>query len=73
VMIPHLPMIFILTASQALNTMILPLVFFVMIRLINDKKLMGQHVNNFAVNVITWITIISFTLISFTMLYLTFF
>jgi Mn2+/Fe2+ NRAMP family transporter len=73
VLIPHLPMIFILTASQALNTMILPFIFFVMIKLINDKKLMGAHANGPLFNGIAWVTIGSFTLISFLMLYLTFF
>ena len=73
VIIPNLPIIFILTASQALNTIILPFVFYVMLKLINDKKLMGSEVNSPIFNGIAWITIISFTLISFTMLYLIFF
>ena len=73
VLIPNLPMIFILTASQALNTMVLPLIFYVMLKLINDKKLMGAHANGPLFNTIAWITIGSFTLISFAMLYLIFF
>jgi Mn2+/Fe2+ NRAMP family transporter len=73
IFIPNLPMIPILTASQALNTMILPVIFFVMLRLINDKKLMGKDVNGAIFNAIAWITIGSFTAISFLMLYFTFF
>jgi Mn2+/Fe2+ NRAMP family transporter len=73
VLIPNFPMIFVLTASQALNTMILPIIFFVMLRLINDKKLMGNNTNGPLSNGISWITIGSFTLISFLMLFLTFF
>ncbi|MFA4966949.1 MAG: divalent metal cation transporter [Candidatus Margulisiibacteriota bacterium] len=73
VLIPNLPMIFILTASQAFNTMVLPFIFFVMLKLINDKKLMGSHTNGPVNNAIAWITIGSFTLISFLMLYLMFF
>ena len=73
VLITNLPMIFILTASQALNTMILPFIFFVLLKLINDKKLMGMHTNGPITNSIAWLTIGSFTLISFLMLYLTFF
>jgi Mn2+/Fe2+ NRAMP family transporter len=72
VLIPNLPMIFILTASQALNTMILPFIFYVMLKLINDKKLMGNNVNGPVFNIIAWVTIASFTMISFLMLYLTF-
>lgn len=73
VQFPHLPIIPILIASQAINTMILPFIFFSMLKLINDKKLMGTHTNNRLVNVISWITIVSFSCISLLMLYLTFF
>ena len=71
--IPNFPVIFVLTASQALNTMILPVVFVVILRLINDKNLMGKYVNGPIVNMIAWLTIISFTMISFLMIYLMFF
>ncbi|MCX5725944.1 MAG: divalent metal cation transporter, partial [Candidatus Saganbacteria bacterium] len=73
VLIPKFPMIFILTASQALNTLILPVIFYVILKLINDKNLMGSFVNSPIVNIITWITIVSFSVISSLMLYLTFF
>jgi len=73
VLFPKFPMILVLTASQALNTMVLPAIFIVILKLINDKKLMGNHSNGIVGNVISWITIISFTLISLLMLYLTFF
>ncbi|MDD4941839.1 MAG: divalent metal cation transporter [Candidatus Omnitrophica bacterium] len=73
VLIPNLPMIFILTASQALNTMILPFIFYVMLKLINDKKMMGNNANGPLFNGIAWLTIGSFTIISFMMLFLIFF
>jgi Mn2+/Fe2+ NRAMP family transporter len=60
VLLPNLPMIFILTASQAL-------------KLINDKKLMGPHANGPLFNGIAWLTIGSFTVISFLMVFLIFF
>jgi len=73
VFIPRFPIIYILTASQALNTIILPVIFIIILRLINDKKLMGKHTNSPLTNAIAWVTIVSFTLISVAMLYLTFF
>ncbi len=73
IFIPQLPLIFILTASQALNTFLLPLIFIVMLTLINDKRLMGPNINSPIFNFIAWLTIVSFTLISLLMLYLTFF
>jgi len=73
IFLPQMPMIPLLIASQALNTLLLPLIFVVMLKLINDKKLMGPHVNGPIFNFIAWITIGAFTLISLLMLYLTFF
>lgn len=73
VLIPNLPIIFILVASQALNTLILPFILYIMLRLINDKKLMGNHTNGKFYNLLAWITIACFTIISFVMLYLMFF
>lgn len=70
VFIPNLPMVFIMTASQAVNTLILPVVFFMLLKLINDKKLMGSYVNSKTMNVIAWVTIVSFAAISSVMLYL---
>jgi len=70
VFIPNFPIILVLTASQALNTVILPVIFVVLLRLVNDKELMGPHVNSPLANLVTWITIIGFSLISFLMLYL---
>jgi Mn2+/Fe2+ NRAMP family transporter len=72
VLLPKFPIIFILTASQALNTVILPIIFIVILRLINDKKLMGAHANGPLFNIISWITISCFTVISCLMLYFTF-
>ena len=73
VLIPNLPIIFILTASQALNTMLLPIIFWVLIRLLNDKSLMGPYRNNWLTNLVSWLAVGSFTAISFLMLYLIFF
>jgi len=68
VLIPNFPMLFILTATQALNTLILPFIFLVLLKLINNKELMGEHVNGRLSNAMAWITIGSFTVISLIML-----
>jgi len=73
VLFPKMPVIFVLTASQALNTVLLPIIFIVVLKLINDKKLMGQYINGPVSNIIAWITIVSFTLISAAMVCLMFF
>jgi Mn2+/Fe2+ NRAMP family transporter len=44
--IPGISLFHFAIATQTLNAMILPLVFFYLIKLASNKKLMGQHVNN---------------------------
>ena len=53
-------------ASQTLNGVLLPFVLVVMLRLINDRRIMGRHVNNRFFNIIAWgmvIILIMLTLI----------
>jgi Mn2+/Fe2+ NRAMP family transporter len=42
--------------SQVVNGMLLPFVLIFMLRLINDRELMGEHVNSKAFNGIAWTT-----------------
>ena len=46
-------------ASQTLNGVLLPLVLIVMLRLINDKRLMGKYVNSRFMNILTWASTIA--------------
>jgi Mn2+/Fe2+ NRAMP family transporter len=41
-------------ASQTLNGVLLPFVLVVMLRLINDRRIMGRHVNSRFFNIIAW-------------------
>lgn len=52
--------------SQTLNGLLLPVILIVMLRLVNDKRLMGRFVNGKVINAITWgvvVFIIALTLI----------
>lgn len=53
-------------ASQTLNGVLLPVILIVMLRLINDKRLMGTFVNGRIFNAISWMTVV--ILIGLTML-----
>jgi Mn2+/Fe2+ NRAMP family transporter len=44
--------------SQVLNGVLLPFVLYFMLRLINNKELMGKHVNSHAFNIVAWATAI---------------
>ncbi|MBI2907548.1 MAG: divalent metal cation transporter [Chloroflexi bacterium] len=64
IMLPEAPLLEIMYFSQVANGILLPFILLFIIRLVNDRRLMGRYVNSLAFNVISWITIVA--LISFT-------
>ena len=58
VLLPRIPLFPVMYISQVLNGMVLPLLLVFMIRLINNKKLMGGHVNGPIYNSISWATVV---------------
>ena len=57
IMLPGAPLIKIMFLSQTVNGILLPFVLIIMLRLVNDKELMGEYVNSKRMNIITWITV----------------
>jgi NRAMP (natural resistance-associated macrophage protein)-like metal ion transporter len=70
ILIPNAPLIFISLWSQVINGLMLPVVLVCMILLVNNKRIMGHHVNKPLNNVIGWSTIIILISLSFTLLIL---
>jgi Mn2+/Fe2+ NRAMP family transporter len=58
IMIPSVPLLSILYLSQVANGILLPFVLILMLLIINDKKIMGEHVNNRPFNLIAIATVI---------------
>ncbi len=56
VLYPQAPLLLIMYLSQVINGMLLPFVLIFMLMLINDRELMGKHVNTKAFNGIAWTT-----------------
>jgi Mn2+/Fe2+ NRAMP family transporter len=54
ILIPGAPLISITIWSQILNAMILPVVLLSMMLMINNRKIMGDHVNNLFQNIVGW-------------------
>jgi len=52
----HAPLLAIIFWSQVISGMLLPIVVIVMLRLVNDRQLMGRHVNKPLFNVVAWLT-----------------
>ncbi|HKV08146.1 MAG TPA: Nramp family divalent metal transporter [Thermoanaerobaculia bacterium] len=72
-LLPGLPLIDVLVGVYVLNGLLLPVELFAILRLINDRELMGEHVNGRVYNAIAWgiaivVSALSFVLIVWTVL-----
>ena len=71
--IPDLPLIRVLLVTQVINGLLLPIILFAILKLVNDRDLMGEHVNGPAYNLGAWLTAIIVTLLSLLFLLATLF
>jgi len=62
--IPHLPLIRVLLVTQVINGLLLPVVLFAVMRLVNNRELMGNRVNGPIYNLAAWLTVLVVTLLS---------
>jgi len=58
ILLPIQSLIQTMLASQTLNGILLPIILVVMLRLINDRRLMGRMVNGRLFNLLTWVFVI---------------
>jgi NRAMP (natural resistance-associated macrophage protein)-like metal ion transporter len=68
IMIPSAPLLSILYLSQVANGILLPFVLIFMLFIINDKIIMGEHVNSRLFNYIAWATVITMIGLSITLI-----
>lgn len=68
ILIPNAPLIQITIWTQIINAVFLPLVLVSMVMMVNNKDIMGEHVNNLFQNVIAWTTTGILVLLSVTLL-----
>jgi Mn2+/Fe2+ NRAMP family transporter len=62
--VPNLPLIRVLLVTQVINGLLLPFVLFAVLRLVNNRELMGQYVNGPIYNFAAWLTAIVVTILS---------
>jgi NRAMP (natural resistance-associated macrophage protein)-like metal ion transporter len=67
-LIPGLPLIRLILFAQVINGALLPIMLFFIIKLVNDRRLMGKHVNRPVENLIAWATAFLLTALSALML-----
>jgi NRAMP (natural resistance-associated macrophage protein)-like metal ion transporter len=62
--IPELPLIRVLLVTQVINGLLLPVILIAVLRLVNNREIMGAYVNGRLYNLGAWLTTIIVTLLS---------
>ena len=57
-MIPGLPLFRVLLVTQVINGLLLPVILIAILRLVNNRELMGAYVNGTVYNIAAWLTTI---------------
>ena len=52
--IPHLPLVKVMLLSQDVNGILLPIILIYVLKIINDRSVMGDHVNGPIYNTVAW-------------------
>ena len=71
--VPNLPLFRVLLITQVINGLLLPVVLFAVLRLVNNRELMGAHVNGPLYNIAAWLTAIVVTILSLLFILITLF
>jgi Mn2+/Fe2+ NRAMP family transporter len=71
--VPNLPLIRVLLVTQVINGLLLPIVLFAVLRLVNNREVMGKYVNGPIYNAAAWLTAIVVTLLSLLYILITLF
>lgn len=62
--VPNLPLMRVLLVTQVINGLLLPVVLFAVLKLVNDREVMGRYVNGLLYNIAAWLTAIVVTILS---------
>jgi Mn2+/Fe2+ NRAMP family transporter len=57
-LLPQFPLVHVMVLSQVVNGVVLPFVLIFMLLLINDREIMGEHVNTRGYNAVAWTTVV---------------
>jgi NRAMP (natural resistance-associated macrophage protein)-like metal ion transporter len=71
--VPNLPLFRVLLVTQVINGLLLPIILFAVLRLVNNRELMGSHVNGLLYNIAAWLTAIVVTGLSLLFILITLF
>src|SRR5215218_4777288 len=67
------PLVRVILVTQVINGLLLPIVLFAVLRLVNNRELMGSYVNGPIYNIAAWATAIVVTVLSLLFIFITLF
>jgi NRAMP (natural resistance-associated macrophage protein)-like metal ion transporter len=67
-LLPRFPLFRVMVLSQVVNGILLPFVLVFMLLLMNDRELMGEHVNSRWYNIVSWFTVAAMAALSIALL-----
>ncbi|MDI6731767.1 MAG: Nramp family divalent metal transporter [Candidatus Margulisbacteria bacterium] len=70
ILIPNISLVFIMYIAQFVQGLLLPVILVFMLLLVNNKRLMGTHVNSRVYNVIVWAMVLILITASLTLVFL---
>ncbi len=62
--IPHLPLVKVMLVSQDINGVLLPIILIYVLKIVNDRNVMGEHTNGLVYNVVAWTFALVLTVLS---------
>jgi Mn2+/Fe2+ NRAMP family transporter len=71
ILIPGMPLLKVMLISQICNGILLPFVLLMMLRMVNDKNLMGEHTNGLVLNIVSYLTVVLVILMTLASIILT--
>lgn len=69
ILFPDVPLISIMFYSQVINGVLLPVILIFMLLLVNDRRVMGNYVNSWGLNLVSYVTIIVLIFLSGAMIF----
>lgn len=73
ILLPLKSLVQAMLVSQTLNGLLLPVILIAMLRLINDKRLLGRFTNGWAFNLLAWVTTLVLIFLAVVLVLITFF
>ncbi len=67
VLLPEFPLLRVAVLSQVINGVLLPFILIFMLRLVNNRELMGEYVNSRLYNAVAWITTVAMVVLTVAM------